>query len=173
MQVEICRLKEILPIHYHVLDNLLQLYAHETNEYHKYSISMGIDGRYRVKTSETLLREGRGYFMIVSGKYAGFILLSNQTKAQDGVFIAEFYILPYYRQGFLFKDILAELFKSFSGMVEYRILCVNKRALLLFEFLAKRYFSSYIKANECENELNYIRFTVNTSNLVLSYYLNP
>jgi len=166
-------LEEVLPNRFCTLDNLLQLYAHEINEYYKYSISMGYNGQYKIRSAKSLLDAGWGYFIVVGGEYAGFVLLNNCTKVKEGTFIAEYYIMPKYRKGYFFKDVVVGLFAGLTGIVEYRVLRSNKRALFLFEALAKRYFSDYQKVDECEFGLDYFRFVVDTENFSKGFPPSP
>ena len=78
---------KILPSRWTVLDNMLQLYAHELNEFFDYSINMDDSGRYRIKSAEKHMTSGWGYFIISCDEYAGFILLNIETIEKEGVFI--------------------------------------------------------------------------------------
>ena len=161
-------LKEISPVNFPVLDNMLQLYTHELNEYFNYSIKMDVNARYHIKSAGKLLSNGRGYFVFVGCEYAGFILLNNHTKGQNGVFISEFFILPRYRRGFFYRDVLASLFTQLNGRVEYRILSKNQRALLVFKYLTRRYLSTFQSAEEYENGAEYVRFALDTANITFN-----
>ncbi|MDR0490699.1 MAG: hypothetical protein LBH28_05585 [Oscillospiraceae bacterium] len=158
-------LKEISAARSHVLDNMLQLYAHELNEYFDYSIIVDNDGRYRIKSAATYLDSGWGYFIVASCELAGFILLNRHTKAREGVFIEEFFILPRFRQGSFYKDVISRLLGSLNGMVEYRVLKKNKRALLLFSDLARRFLSDIQTIDEYEKGSEYLRFSFDTANI--------
>ena len=162
-------LKKILPVSLHVLDNMLQLYVHEINEYFDYSIVLGDDGRYRIKSAQKHLADGWGYFIIVSCEYAGFILMNRKTKASKGVFISEFFILPRYRHGLFYQYVIVRLFSELKGSVEYRVLMKNRRALLLFGSLAKKSVSSVQRTVEYENGAEYFRFTLNTADITYGH----
>jgi len=158
-------LRKISPAHLPVLDNLLQLYAHELNEYFDFSIKMDDNGRYRIKSAEKHLSDGWGYFILVSCEYAGFILLNRHTKTKGGVFITEVFILPRYRRGFFFRDVIARLFATLDGIVEYRVMKNNKRALALDDDLAKRFLTVIQRTEEYENGIEYFRYTLDTANI--------
>jgi len=153
------------PSQQHLLDNLLQLYAHDINNHFKYTIKMDCNCNYRIKSARDYLTNGWGYLIIVSCEYAGFILLNGQATMQEGVFISEFYILPQYRNGHFARYIILSLFSTLEGVVEFRLLKSNKRALFVFEYLAKRYLSEYQKIDEYEYEEEYYRFTLDLANL--------
>jgi predicted acetyltransferase len=158
-------LKEISPAHLHVLDNMLQLYVHEINEYFDHTIVLNDEGRYRIKSAQKHLDGGWGYFIVVSCEYAGFILLNHKTKSPKGVFISEFFILPRYRQGFFYQSIIFSLFARLNGNVEYRVLKKNRRALVLFDNIAKKSISDVQRTVEYENGEEYFRFTLDTDNI--------
>ena len=158
-------LKEISTAQLHVLDNMLQLYVHEMNEYFDYTIVLGNDGRYRIKSAARHLAAGWGYFIVVRGEYAGFILLNHQTKSLGGTFIAEFFILPRFRRGSFYKYVISGLLATSEGIVEYRVIKKNKRALSLFNDLAKRYLSAIQRIDEYENGTEYFRFIFDTANV--------
>jgi len=164
-------LKKISSTNLHILDNLLQLYAHETNKYYDYSIAMGEDGRYIVKTAKQHLNLGWGYFILVCGGCSGFILLNRSTKSQNGFFIAEFYILPAYRKAFFYKEVLIGVLFMLRGNIEFRVLKKNNRALYLFEYLSKRYLSDYSRTEERECGLDYFRFAFDTSEITILRHL--
>ena len=159
-------LKEILPDRLHVLSNMLQLYAHDMNESFRYSIVLDDNGRYRIKPAEKYLSEGWGYFIIVRCEYAGFILLNHQTRTREGTFIAEFYILPRFRRGFFYRDVIATLLSVLDGIVEFRVLKNNKLALLLFDDLAKKYLSVIQRTDVYENGSECILYSFNTANII-------
>jgi predicted acetyltransferase len=159
-------LMEISPAQLNVLSNLLQLYVHEINEYFGFSIALDGNGRYRIKPADKYLSTGWGYFIIVSCEYAGFILLNNNTKASEGVFIEEFFILPRYRRGLFFQHVIYSLFSELKGPVEFRVLKRNRRALFLFEKMAMKYLSNIVKTDEFENGAEYFRFTLDTTDII-------
>jgi len=158
-------LKKISPLQLHILDNMLQLYAHDINKYFQYPVRMDDNGRYRVRSAEKNLSDGWGYFIMVSCEYAGFVLLNHKTKAQEGAFISEFFLLPRYRKGSFFKTVIATLFSTLEGTVEYRILKKNKRALAVFVDLAKRFIKDYQTVDEQEYGEEYHRFTFDMANI--------
>jgi len=161
-------LEEIKQVHLHVLDRMLQLYIHDINKYFDYSIALDNNGRYCIKQTEKFLSNGCGYFVFVSGEYAGLVLLNNQTKSPGGVFISEFYILPCFRKGFFYKEVVCSLFSELKGHVEFRVLKKNRRALVLFKYLTKKYVSKVEVTDECENEEKFFRFALDTENILIN-----
>jgi predicted acetyltransferase len=161
-------LKEIKQVHLHVLDRMLQLYVHDINEYFDYLVTLDNNGRYCIKQAEKFLSDGFGYFIFVNCEYAGFVLLNNQTKMPGGVFISEFYILPCFRQGLFCKKVVFSLFSELNGHVEFRVLKKNRRALVLFEYLAKKYVTKAEITDECENEEKFFRFALDTENILIN-----
>jgi len=159
-------LKEITQANVHVLDRMLQLYTHDINEYFDYSVALDDNGRYCIKQAEKFLSDGCGYFIFVSCKYAGFILVNNQTKKPGGIFISEFYVLPCFRQGNFYKEVISSLFSELKGHVEFRILKKNKRALVLCKYLTKKYVSKVELIDECENKEKFFRFSLDTENIL-------
>ena len=160
-------LKEMKQANLHVLDRMLQLYTHDINEYFDYPVALDNNGRYRIKQAGKFLSDGFGYFIFESCEYAGFVLLNNQTKSPGGVFISEFYILPYFRQGLFYKKVVSSLFSELKGHVEFRILKKNRRALVLFEYLTKKFVSKVEVTDECENEEKFFRFALDTENILI------
>lgn len=158
-------LKKITSAHLNVLDNMLQLYAHEMNKFYNYSIVLDDNGRYRIKAAAKHLSDGWGYFIMASCEYAGFILLNRRTKAKEGVFITEFFILPRYRKGFFYRDVIVRLIATLDGIVEYRVMKNNKRALCLFDDLVRRFLTTAKKTDEHENGSEYFRYTFDTANI--------
>ena len=160
------KLELIPPSRLHVLDNMLQLYAHELNGYFNYAITLDNNGRYRIKSAEKCLENGWGYFIVVRHEYAGFILLNKKTKSHGGTFINEFFILPRYRKGLFCQNVISALLSGLSGIVEFRVLKKNKRVLTLFDTLARRYTKSFIKMDEHENGSEHTRFIFDTADVV-------
>jgi len=159
-------LKEVLPANLPVLDNMLQLYAHELNKFFNFTIILGDNGRYLIKPAAIHLADGWGYFIVVGCEYAGFILLNHRAKTKGGVFISEFFIMPRFRRGYFYKDVIARLASTLDGIVEYRVMKKNKRALFLFDDLAKRFLSAAIqKTDEYENGIEYSRYMFDTANI--------
>ena len=161
-------LKEIKQADLHILDRMLQLYTHDINEYFDYPAALDNNGRYRIKQAGKFLSDGCGYFIFVRCEYAGFVLLNNKTKSPGGVFISEFYILPCFRQGFFYKEVISSLFSELKGHVEFRVLKKNMRALCLFEYLTKKYVSEVKITHECENEEKFFRFAMDTENILIN-----
>jgi len=158
-------LRKISHSHLPVLDNMLQLYAHELNEYFNYSISMNNDGRYRIKSAEKHLADGWGYFILVSGEYAGFILLNHNTITDDGTAVPEFFMLPRYRKGLFYRDVIASLLTTLDGIVEYSILKKNMRALFLFDDLAKKFLSHVQRIEEHVDGSEFFRYIFDIADL--------
>jgi predicted acetyltransferase len=163
-------LKEIRQEHLHILDRILQLYVHEINEYFDYPVALDSNGLYRTKKAVKFLSEGFGYFILVNREYAGFVLLNSKTKSPGGVFISEFYILPCFRQGLFYKKVISSLFSELNGHVEFRILQKNKRALVLFEYLTRKYVSRAEITDECENDEKFFRFALDTENVLINLF---
>lgn len=151
--------REIPAEHFHVLDNMLQLYVHELNQHFEHKIVLNYDGRYAIKSAAKYLDAGWGYFILVRGEYAGFILMDHETKTPGAVFIAEFFIMPHHRRGLFFQEVIFSLIASLEGIVEYRVLKRNKRALLLSNNFTKRFLSAMQKEYEHDNGEEYFRFT--------------
>jgi len=147
---------------------MLQLYMHDINEYFDYPVLLDNNGLYCIKKAEKFLSKGSGYFILVSCEYAGFVLLNNQTKLPGGVFISEFYISPCFRHGFFYKEVVCSLFSKLKGHVEFRVLKKNRRALVLFKYLAKKYVSKVEITHECENEEKFFRFALDTENILIN-----
>jgi len=138
-------------------------------EWLTFSCAFALDnnGRYCIKQAGKFLSEGVGYFIYVNREYAGFVLLNNKTKSPGGVFISEFYILPCFRRGLFYKKVISCLFSELKGHVEFCILKKNRRALVLFEYLSKKYLSKVEITDECENEEKSFRFALDTENILI------
>ena len=85
----------------YILDNVVEYYQHEFNEFYNFFDDLNENGRYELmSTDKYILDINYNAFLIYKiGKIAGFIMMNNCTKfIKKGTYIAEFYIMPKYRR---------------------------------------------------------------------------
>lgn len=123
-----------------ILQNLLEFYLYDFNLF--YEDDLNANGRFEfIDTSEYFYKENyEAYFIKVVDKFAGFILINNNTElTKKGTRIEEFWIMPKYRKGYFSFDVLKKVFSKYSK-IEFMILEKNKRWLKAMEyFINKNY----------------------------------
>ena len=86
----------------YILDNVLEYYQHEFNEFYNFFDDLNENGRYELISTEivpAIINFFNAFLIFKNGKIAGFIMMNNCTKfIKKGTYIAEFYIMPKYRR---------------------------------------------------------------------------
>jgi len=112
-----------------ILENLLELYAHDFSEF--FEIEIGEDGRFGYPNVGLYYSEpGRHPFLLRShGKLAGFAFV-RKTPAVTGEEtvwdMAEFFVLRAYRRHGVGSAIAHQLFRRFPGRWEVRVMQSNQ-----------------------------------------------
>jgi predicted acetyltransferase len=115
-----------------ILGNLLELYVHDFSEF--VDVSLGVDGRFGYQHLDSYWEDPDRYpFLILSdGKLAGFALvrkgsaISNESDVWD---MAEFFIVRGLRRLGLGTRASREIWTSFPGKWEVRVIDLNQKAL--------------------------------------------
>lgn len=73
----------------YILDNVLELYLHEFNEFYNYCDDLDENGRYNFMVTDKYVEDKshKAYLIKVNGKIAGFIMINNETKyVKNGIY---------------------------------------------------------------------------------------
>ncbi len=115
---------EIVPVSYEqksILRNLLELYQYETSPFEDDGAGdVNDDGTYGYRYLDHYwTEEGRyAYFIKVSGKLAGFVMIRQVASAKDNTTecsIAEFFIMRSYQRRGIGQKVALEMFNRFKG----------------------------------------------------------
>jgi predicted acetyltransferase len=115
---------EIVPVSYEqksILRNLLELYQYETSPYEESGAGdVNDDGSYGYRYLDHYWTEdGRyAYFIKVSGKLAGFVMIREIANTKDNTTecsIAEFFIMRTYQKQGIGQKVALEMFNRFKG----------------------------------------------------------
>jgi len=118
-----------------VLKNLLEFYQYDFNIF--YNDDLNENGRFEFIDADKYFDniENEALFIKVDEKYAGFILVSSDTKyTNEGKCIEEFWIMPKYRKGMFAFKVIKELFKKVKGQIEFIVLRKNERWLKVLTY---------------------------------------
>lgn len=113
-----------------VVDNLMQLYAHDFSEFHR--VELDPDGRFNYGPLQLYWSDpDRHPFLVkMDGRLAGFVLVQRNETAWDMV---EFFVLRGCRRRGAGTAIAHEIWKRFPGMWEVRVMQANRAALPFWE----------------------------------------
>ncbi len=111
-----------------ILANLLELYAHDFSEFH--NVAIGADGKFGYKALSLYWSEPdwHPFLVWVEGRLAGFVLVKrgSQFSGSDTVWdMAEFFVLRGYRRRGIGTRVAHEVWKSFRGLWEVRVMQSN------------------------------------------------
>jgi predicted acetyltransferase len=114
-----------------VLDNLLQLYAHDFSEF--YDVDLGPDGRFVYEKLPLYWQEGNRHpFLIwVDRKLAGFALVKQGSEVSGDETtwdLAEFFVTRGFRRRCIGTKAARQLWMTFPGRWEVRVLQSNQSA---------------------------------------------
>lgn len=112
-----------------ILENLLQLYAHDFSEFQ--ALDLGPDGRFEYRDLPLYWTDpNRHPFLVkLDRKLAGFVLV-NRPAAWD---MAEFFIVRGYRRRGIGAEVAHQVWKRFPGPWEVRVMDSNQPALRFWE----------------------------------------
>jgi predicted acetyltransferase len=125
-----------------VLDNLVQLYAHDFSEYAP--LELGHDGRFDVSLGDAWWSSADHfpYFIRFEGALVGFALLcrgSRISQAKDVMDVAEFFVVRGARGKGIGLAVAHELFRRFPGTWEIRVREANKGARAFWASVVERW----------------------------------
>ncbi len=112
-----------------VIENLLQLYAHDFSEFQ--TLALGPDGRFEYRDLPLYWSDpSRHPFLVrLDGKLAGFVLV-NRPSAWD---MAEFFIVRGCRRRGIGAAVAHQVWKRLPGPWEVRVMDSNRPALRFWE----------------------------------------
>ncbi len=148
-----------------ILKNLLEYYQYDFNVY--YNEDLNENGRFEFIDIELYFENehNQALFIKVKEKYAGFILISNNTKySEEAICIEEFWIMPKYRKGMFAFKILKKVFDEINGKIEFIVLKRNERWLKTLKYWIEK---NYKVLKECDIEKwdeQFTLFLVDTEN---------
>jgi predicted acetyltransferase len=113
-----------------VVDNLMQLYAHDFSEFHH--VELDSDGRFNYAPLPLYWsdRSRHPFLVKMDGRLAGFVLVQRNETSWDMV---EFFVLRGCRRRGAGTAIAHEVWKRFPGMWEVRVMQANRSALPFWE----------------------------------------
>jgi predicted acetyltransferase len=106
-----------------ILENLIELYAHDFSEFHP--VEIGEDGRFGYRTLPLYWSDAdRHPFLIrVDGKLAGLVLVKRgEGAAWD---MAEFFVMRAYRRGGIGTQAAHDVWRKFPGPWQVRVMDSN------------------------------------------------
>jgi len=114
-----------------ILDNLLQLYAHDFSEFH--DVDLAPDGRFVYKNLPLYWREPNRHPLLLrwEGKLAGFVFVKKGSEISGKKFVwdmAEFFVLRAYRRHGLGTAAAHQVWRRFPGPWEVRVMESNVAA---------------------------------------------
>ena len=106
-----------------ILENLIELYAHDFSEFHP--LEIGEDGRFGYRSLPLYWSEaGRHPFLLrVNEKLAGLVLVK---RGEDAVWdMAEFFVMRAYRRSGIGTQAAHEVWRKFPGPWQVRVMEAN------------------------------------------------
>ena len=148
----------------YILDNVLELYQHEFNKFYNYYDDLNDEGKYGFILTDKYITNTnyRAYLIKVNTKIAGFIMINSETKfVRNGIYIAEFFVMPKYRRGYFSINVMKEIFRQNQGNIEIKVLKNNKKAFKLYSLLINRFVDKVVihKVQEEGDEFIYYNFS--------------
>jgi predicted acetyltransferase len=134
-----------------VVDNLIQLYAHDFSEFHH--VELDRLGRFNYAPLPLYWSDpDRHPFLVkMDGRLAGFVLVTRNETAWDMV---EFFVLRGCRRRGAGTAIAHEVWKRFPGQWEVRVMEANKAALPFWEHAISTFNGRPIQPIAIEKEGN-------------------
>jgi predicted acetyltransferase len=113
-----------------VIDNLLQLYAHDFSEFQ--NIELDTNGRFEYTPLPLYWTDpNRHPFLVtIAGKLAGFVLVKQEAGVWD---MAEFFVVRGCRRHGIGTTVAQDVWKRFPGAWEVRVMQANQAALPFWE----------------------------------------
>lgn len=152
----------------YILDNLLELYQHEFNKFYNYYDDLNDDGKYGFILTDKYITNTnyRAYLIKANAKIAGFIMINSETKfVRNGIYIAEFFVMPKYRRGYFSINVMKEIFRQNQGNIEIKVLKNNKKAFKLYSLLINRFVDKVVIHKVQEEGDEFIYYNFSTKNI--------
>jgi predicted acetyltransferase len=113
-----------------VIDNLIQLYAHDFSEFQ--TIELDSNGRFEYTPLPLYWTDPNRHPLLVKveGKLAGFVLLKQEAGVWD---LAEFFVVRGRRRHGIGTALAHDVWKRFPGLWEVRVMQANQAALPFWE----------------------------------------
>jgi predicted acetyltransferase len=140
-----------------MVDNLLQLYAHDFSEFHH--VELDPRGRFNYGPLALYWSDpSRHPFLIkIDGRLAGFVLVQRNQTVWDMV---EFFVLRGFRRRGAGTAIAHQVWKRFPGRWEVRVMQANQAALPFWEHAISAFTGQRITPTGIEKNGNsWWRFT--------------
>lgn len=114
----------------HVVDNLMQLYAHDFSDFHQ--VELDANGRFNYASLPLYWSDGNRHPFLVKmdGRPAGFVLVKRNGTVWDMV---EFFVVRGCRRRGAGTAVAHEVWKRFPGRWEVRVMQANHSALDFWE----------------------------------------
>lgn len=119
-----------------MIDNLIQLYAHDFSEFQE--IELNESGRFEYTPLPLYWteRERHPFLIKLDGKLAGFVLVKRETAVWD---MAEFFVVRGCRRHGIGTIAAQAAWKQFPGPWEVRVMEANQTALAFWERAISRF----------------------------------
>jgi predicted acetyltransferase len=147
---------EILPAtreHEPIVDNLLELYAHDFSEFH--NIVLGPTGRFGYKNLSLYWRDPHRHpFLVeVDGRLAGVVLVKTDlpVPGREPIWdMAEFFIARGYRRHGVGTIVARKLWERFPGPWEIRVMEANSGAHQFWQKIITEFSGREIESSRIE-----------------------
>jgi len=140
MQVELVpAARDQLP----VIDNLIQLYAHDFSEFQE--IQLDANGRFQYTPLPLYWTEPTHHPFLVKadGKLAGFVLVKQEAGVWD---MAEFFIVRGCRRHGIGTTVAHQVWRRFPGPWEVRVMEANQGAVAFWERAISKFIGAPVKS---------------------------
>jgi predicted acetyltransferase len=147
---------ELIPAAPHqqpILDNLLQLYAHDFSEFHP--VELDEDARFHYNDLPLYFADADRHPILfrIRGQWAGFALIKKcpSVSADSTVWdIAEFFVLRRYRSQGVGTHAAHEVWRHFAGPWQIRVMEANVSALRFWARAIGGFFGQPVSASRFE-----------------------
>jgi predicted acetyltransferase len=132
-----------------VIDNLIQLYAHDFSEFH--NIELESNGRFEYTPLPLYWTDPNRHPFLVKadGKLAGFVLVKHEAGMWD---VAEFFVVRAWRRHGIGTAIAHDVWKRFPGPWEVRVMQANQAALPFWERAISAFTGTTVAPTRLEKE---------------------
>lgn len=136
-----------------VLENLLQLYAHDFSDFHE--VEIGADGRFVYKNLPLYWTDPNRhpFLLFVDGKLAGFAFVKrgSEVSGDESVWdMAEFFILRGYRRRGVASAAARMMWTRFAGRWEVRVMQSNAAAANFWSRVIDSFTGKSIRPQQVE-----------------------
>ena len=93
-------------------------------------------------------------------------MINSETKfVRNGIYIAEFFVMPKYRRGYFSINVMKEIFRQNQGNIEIKVLKNNKKAFKLYSLLINRFVDKVVIHKVQEEGDEFIYYNFSTKNI--------